>query len=64
MAAPIAAKLAAGGVLVLAGLLDTQKRAVQRAYLNQGLVPFAPLKGARQHHRAEWPTLVLTRPRS
>ncbi|GGI78564.1 ribosomal protein L11 methyltransferase [Polymorphobacter multimanifer] len=64
MAASIAPALAPGGILVLAGLLDVQKRAVQRAYLNQGLVPFSPLQGARQHHRAEWPTLVLTRPRS
>ncbi len=64
MAASISAGLAPGGILVLAGLLDVQRRAVQRAYLNQGLMPFSPLKGARQHHRAEWPTLVLTRPRS
>lgn len=64
MAAAVSDSLAPGGVLVLAGLLDTQKRAVRRAYFNHGLVPSARLQGARQHHRAEWPTLVLTRPRS
>lgn len=63
MAAPISTALAPGGVLVLAGLLDTQRRAVQRAYRNNGLVPFPAAYGPRQSARAEWPTLVLTRTR-
>lgn len=60
MARPIAAALAPGGMLVLAGLLDSQADAVRRAYRQHGLVPAH--QGPRQHQRAEWPTLVLTRP--
>ncbi len=48
--------LAPGGVLVLAGLLQSQARRVRSAYRQHGLVPL------RQHRRGEWPHLVLTRP--
>jgi ribosomal protein L11 methyltransferase len=61
MAPAIAARLAPGGFLVLAGLLDTQANAVVRAYHQHGLVPAS--QGPRQHPSTEWPTLVLTRPR-
>ena len=61
MARPIAAALAPGGKLILAGLLDTQAAAVRRAYRLHGLVPAT--QRPRQHHKAEWPCLVLTRPR-
>jgi len=61
MARSLASALAPGGMLVLAGLLDTQAAAVRRAYRQHGLVPAA--QRPRQHHRAEWPCLVLTRPR-
>jgi ribosomal protein L11 methyltransferase len=60
MAQPVSAALAPGGLLVLAGLLHTQATAVRRAYLARGLVP-ARL-WPHQPARAEWPTLVLTRP--
>lgn len=60
MAPAIAPRLAPGGFLVLAGLLDTQADAVARAYRQHGLVPAS--QGPRQHPSAEWPTLVLTRP--
>ncbi|PZN95037.1 MAG: 50S ribosomal protein L11 methyltransferase [Alphaproteobacteria bacterium] len=48
--------LAPGGVLVLAGLLQSQARRVRAAYRQHGIVPL------RQHRRGEWPCLVLTRP--
>jgi len=60
MAQPISAALAPGGMLVLAGLLSSQAAAVRRAYRLHGLVPAA--LWPRQTSRAEWPTLVLTRP--
>lgn len=63
MAGPVSAALAPGGVLVLAGLLDSQRRAVERAYLAFGLVPMEGQCGPRQSKRAEWPTLLLTRAR-
>lgn len=55
MSRDVAAIVAPGGVLVLAGLLAHQARAVRSAYRKFGLVP------SRQHPRGEWPTLVLTR---
>nr|WP_310524945.1 50S ribosomal protein L11 methyltransferase [Polymorphobacter sp.] len=48
--------LAPGGILVLAGLLQSQALRVRAAYRNHGLVPLG------QHRRGEWPHLVLTRP--
>jgi ribosomal protein L11 methyltransferase len=48
--------LAPGGVLVLAGLLQSQALRVRAAYRQHGLVPLC------QHRRGEWPHLVLTRP--
>lgn len=48
--------LAPGGVLVLAGLLQSQAHRVRAAYRQHGIVPL------RQHRRGEWPCLVLTRP--
>jgi len=59
MARPIASALAPGGTLILAGLLSSQAAAVQRAYRNHGLVPAR--QKPRQHSKAEWPCLVLTR---
>lgn len=59
MARPIANGLGRDGVLILAGLLSSQAAAVQRAYRAHGLVP--ALHGPRQHPKAEWPCLVLTR---
>ena len=56
LAGDIAAALAPGGVVVLAGLLDSQVRRVSRAYAARGLVAQA------QHPRGEWPTLVLRKP--
>ena len=47
--------LAPGGVLVLAGLLQSQALRVRAAYRRHGLVPL------RQHRRGEWPCLVLVR---
>lgn len=57
MARPVAAALAPGGVLVLAGVLTTQATRVAAAYTARGcrLV-------ARTDH-GEWPTLVLQRTR-
>jgi ribosomal protein L11 methyltransferase len=52
----VARALAPGGVLVLAGLLQSQSLRVRAAYRQHGIVPL------RQHHRGEWPHLVLTRP--
>lgn len=48
--------LAPGGILVLAGLLQSQALRVRAAYRKHGIVPL------RQHRRGEWPHLVLTRP--
>ncbi len=48
--------LAPGGVLVLAGLLQSQARRVRAAYRQHGIMPL------RQHRRGEWPCLVLMRP--
>lgn len=56
LAGDIAAALAPGGVVVLAGLLDSQSRRVLRAYAARGLVVQA------QHPMGEWPTLVLRSP--
>ena len=56
MSRDVARAVAPGGVLILAGLLDTQARRVRAAYRRQGLVPL------RQHPRGEWPVLVLARP--
>ena len=53
---PISAALAPGGVLVLAGLLQSQAVRVRAAYRKHGLVPLAA-----QHRRGEWPCVVLTR---
>jgi ribosomal protein L11 methyltransferase len=47
--------LAPGGVLVLAGLLQSQALRVRAAYRQHGLVSLC------QHRRGEWPHLVLTR---
>lgn len=48
--------LAPGGILVLAGLLQSQALRVRSAYRTHGIVPLG------QHRRGEWPHLVLTRP--
>ena len=53
----IAGALAPGGRLILAGLLDRQAAAVNRAYARQGLRPLDRID------RGEWPTLVLRKPR-
>ena len=53
MAAPVAASLAPGGTLVLAGLLTGQARRVAAAYTARGL----RLVGRIDHD--EWPTLIL-----
>jgi ribosomal protein L11 methyltransferase len=53
MAAPVAAALAPGGMLVLAGLLTTQASRVAAAYTARGC-----RLAARTDH-GEWPTLVL-----
>jgi ribosomal protein L11 methyltransferase len=55
MAGPVAATLAPGGILVLAGLLTTQARRVAAAYTARGMRLVARLD------RSEWPTLVLER---
>ena len=51
----VARALATGGVLVLAGLLQSQALRVRGAYRQHGLVPIG------QHRRGEWPCLVLTK---
>lgn len=51
----VARALAPGGVLVLAGLLQSQALRVRGAYRQHGLVPIG------QHRRGEWPCLVLTK---
>jgi len=57
LAADFARSLAAGGTVVLAGLLDSQANSVVRAYEEQGLTERDPGFG-------EWPILVLTRANS
>ncbi len=52
MAAMIAASVAHGGTLILAGLLDTQAAGVARAYKRQGMRLVSQGPG-------EWPVLVL-----
>lgn len=52
MSAQIAASVARGGTLVLAGLLDTQAAAVVRAYRVQGMRPVSVGDG-------EWPVVVV-----
>ena len=53
MAPWVAASVATGGSLVLAGLLDTQAAAVSKAYTAQGMRRVAQGPG-------EWPVLVMT----
>lgn len=55
MAGPVAATLAPGGILVLAGLLTSQARRVAAAYTARGF----KLVDLLAH--GEWPTLVLRR---
>lgn len=55
MAAPVAATIAPGGILVLAGLLTTQARNVAAAYTARGLRLIDRLD------HGEWPTLVFCR---
>lgn len=55
MAGDVAAALAPRGVLVLAGLLNGQRRRVVAAYRARGLVPLI------QPKVSEWPTLVLVK---
>lgn len=56
LAGDIAAALAPRGVVVLAGLLGSQRGRVLAAYRARGLRPLA------QHGTAEWPVLVLRGP--
>jgi ribosomal protein L11 methyltransferase len=63
MSRSVSAALAPGGVLVLAGLLNSQRRAVLQAYRAYGLVPLNDAYGPRQRKSAEWPTLLLTWPK-
>jgi ribosomal protein L11 methyltransferase len=56
LARDLSAAIAPGGVLVMAGLLRHQQRAVANAYRRHGLVP----AGAIDRH-SEWPCLVLTK---
>lgn len=58
LARELSAVIAPGGVLVMAGLLHHQQRAVANAYRRHGLVPAWPI-----NRRAEWPCLVLTKKR-
>ncbi len=57
LAPSLAPALVPGGRLVLAGLLQSQARAVARAYAREGLRTLFSVT------RGEWPTLVLRRPR-
>jgi ribosomal protein L11 methyltransferase len=52
MAPQIAASVAPRGTLVLSGLLDTQAKAVTRAYVRMGMRP-------ETHYPGEWAVLVL-----
>jgi len=56
LARDLSGVIAPGGVLVMAGLLRHQQRAVANAYRRHGLVPAYALD-----RQAEWPCLVLTR---
>ena len=56
MARDLSRLVAPGGVVVLAGLLDTQARRVANAYRRHGLMPLWPLPDG-----PEWPCLVLHR---
>jgi ribosomal protein L11 methyltransferase len=53
LAPEFASSLAPGGVIILAGLLDTQADGVVRAYQEQGL-------RLRERGFGEWPVLVLS----
>lgn len=53
LAPALSRALKPGGLLILAGLLDSQEQAVRQSYQAQGLVRHARLQ------RGEWPTLVL-----
>lgn len=55
LAPAIAAGVAEGGTLILAGLLDTQMARVARAYRRQGF------RLAEQTRRGHWPTLTLVK---
>lgn len=57
LAPKLAAALAPGGTLILAGLLDHQAARVIDAYRRQGLMPTGRID------RGEWPTLVLRKRR-
>lgn len=57
LAPQIAAALAPGGTLMLAGLLDQQEGRVLAAYRRQGMVPRFTVR------EGEWPTLVLRKRR-
>ena len=57
LAPAVAAALAPGGILILAGLLDLQAANVTAAYRRQGLTPVLTIL------RGEWPTLVLRKRR-
>ena len=59
LARDLSAVIAPGGVLVMAGLLHHQQRAVANAYRRHSLVPAWPMD-----RRAEWPCLVLTKKRN
>lgn len=56
LARDLSAVIAPGGHLVLAGLLDTQQRAVANAYRRHGMVPAGAMDKA-----GEWPCLVMVR---
>lgn len=56
LAQDITPLLAPGGWLILAGLLDSQEKAVCQAYFSRGLV-----KGFR-HQIGDWPTVSLRKP--
>jgi ribosomal protein L11 methyltransferase len=58
LAPTLAPALVPGGRMILAGLLNSQAAAVQRAYARQGLRPLSTIS------RGNWPTLVLRRPRA
>jgi ribosomal protein L11 methyltransferase len=54
LAQDLAAMVASGGTVILAGVLDTQAKAVARAYECHGLT-------VREHGFGEWPVLVCER---
>ncbi|HYJ30922.1 MAG TPA: 50S ribosomal protein L11 methyltransferase [Allosphingosinicella sp.] len=57
LAPSIAAAMAPGGHLILAGLLTTQAEAITAAYQRQGLAAAFAIE------RGDWPTLVMTKGR-